>query len=67
LNVKIRKNHHPLERKPRIAQQKFALSIIDVHLTRAHEGISCTWAACCNVPKFTEATEFLAQAINVRS
>jgi hypothetical protein len=39
--------------------------LIDVHLTRAHEGISCTWAACCNVPKFTKATEFLAHAVDV--
>ncbi|KAF7164504.1 hypothetical protein CNMCM6106_001022 [Aspergillus hiratsukae] len=41
--------------------------LIDFHLTRAHEGISCTWAACCNVPKFREATEFLAHAANVHS
>lgn len=23
--------------------------LIDFHLARAHEGISCTWSACCNV------------------
>ncbi|EAW15512.1 uncharacterized protein NFIA_048490 [Aspergillus fischeri NRRL 181] len=41
--------------------------LIDVHLARAHEGISCTWAACCDVPKFTKATEFLAHAVDVHS
>lgn len=41
--------------------------LIDFHLARAHEGISCTWSACCNVPKFAKATEFLAHAVDVHS
>lgn len=41
--------------------------LIDFHLACAHEGISCTWSACCNVPKFIKATEFLAHAVDVHS
>ncbi|BCR90303.1 uncharacterized protein ACHE_60189S [Aspergillus chevalieri] len=39
--------------------------LIDSHLTCARDGISCTWAACHSVPKFTEVTEFLAHAATV--
>lgn len=39
--------------------------LIDSHLVYAHDGISCNWEACRNVPKFTEITEFLAHASNV--
>ncbi|KAJ5161353.1 hypothetical protein N7492_006745 [Penicillium capsulatum] len=39
--------------------------LIDSHLVHAHDGISCNWEACRNVPKFTEITEFLAHASKV--
>lgn len=40
--------------------------LIDSHLTCARNGISCTWAACHSVPKFTEVTEFLAHAVTAQ-
>ncbi|QSS56384.1 hypothetical protein I7I53_04579 [Histoplasma capsulatum var. duboisii H88] len=39
--------------------------LIESHLVHAHDGISCNWEACRNVPKFTEITEFLAHASEV--
>lgn len=42
-------------------------NLIKFHFAHAHDGISCTWAACGDVPKFTEVTEFLAHAVNVRA
>lgn len=38
--------------------------LIDSHLRYAHDGISCTWEACRNLPTFTKITEFLAHANN---
>ncbi|RHZ45040.1 uncharacterized protein CDV56_100457 [Aspergillus thermomutatus] len=41
--------------------------LIDSHFALAHDGISCTWAACQDVPKFIEVTKFLAHAVTVHS
>ncbi|PYH89774.1 hypothetical protein BO71DRAFT_464394 [Aspergillus ellipticus CBS 707.79] len=41
--------------------------LIDSHLAHVYDGISCTWEACRDVPKFTEVTGFLAHAVTVHS
>jgi hypothetical protein len=59
---------NPLPHKfPSKRKDSLRRHLIDIHLARAHEGISCTLAACCNVSKFTKATEFLAHAIDMHS
>jgi hypothetical protein len=57
----------PPHKFPSKRKDSLCRHLIDVHLARAHEGISCTWPACCNVSKFTKATEFLAHAVDVHS
>jgi hypothetical protein len=39
--------------------------LIDIHLANAHDGIRCTWKACCDLPVFIEVAEFLAHAVKV--
>ncbi|KAJ5887370.1 hypothetical protein N7495_007411 [Penicillium taxi] len=41
--------------------------LIDSHLLYAHDGISCNWEACRNLPRFAKITEFLAHAFTVHS
>jgi hypothetical protein len=50
----LRQAIQPVPAKSKEERRKDSLRrhLIDVHLTRAHEGIICIWAACCNVPKF---------------
>jgi hypothetical protein len=51
------------------SKRKYSLRrhLIDSHLAHAHDGISCTWAACQDVPKFTDVTAFLAHAVTVHA
>lgn len=41
--------------------------LIESHLVHAHDGISCNWEACSNMPKFSKVTEFLAHAAQVHA
>jgi hypothetical protein len=41
--------------------------LVDFHLAHVSDGISCTWAACRDFPKFTKVTEFLAHAVTVHA
>ncbi|EED15808.1 conserved hypothetical protein [Talaromyces stipitatus ATCC 10500] len=41
--------------------------LIDCHLAKAYDGISCTWKMCNDVPKFTKITDFLVHAIEVHT
>ncbi|KAL4911944.1 hypothetical protein BDW62DRAFT_215397 [Aspergillus aurantiobrunneus] len=41
--------------------------LINSYLAHAHDGISCMWPACHDIPKFTTATKFLAHAVTVHA
>lgn len=41
--------------------------LINTHLRHAHNGLTCNWETCQNVPRFTNITEFLAHASTVHS
>lgn len=41
--------------------------LIESHLVYAHDGISCNWEACGNIPKFSKVTEYLAHAAQVHA
>jgi hypothetical protein len=55
----------PLYKFPFKQKDSLCCHLINFHLAYAHKGISYTWLACCNIPKFAKATEFLAYAVNV--
>jgi len=57
----------PPHKFPSKREDSLRRHLIDVHLAHAHNGINCTWSACCNLPKFTEATGFLAHAATVHN
>ncbi|KUL84888.1 hypothetical protein ZTR_08246 [Talaromyces verruculosus] len=41
--------------------------LIDCHLAKAYDGISCTWKMCHDVPRFIKTTDFLVHAIEVHA
>lgn len=41
--------------------------LIDSHFACVHDGISCNWSSCRDVPKFAEITGFLAHAAKVHA
>lgn len=55
----------PPHKFPSRRKDSLCRHLIDSHLTCARDRISCTWAACHSVPKFTQITEFLAHAATV--
>ena len=55
----------PPHKFPSRRNESLRRHLIDSHLARVHDGISCTWAACSGVPKFTEVTKFLAHAATI--
>ncbi|PKY02549.1 hypothetical protein P168DRAFT_283324 [Aspergillus campestris IBT 28561] len=56
---------NPPHKFPSRRQDALRRYLIDPHLACVHDGISCTWAACGGVPKFTKVTEFLAHAATI--
>jgi Protein of unknown function (DUF3435) len=57
----------PPHRFPPKRQDSLRRHLIDCHLAKAYEGISCTWKMCDDIPKFTTITDFLAHAIYVHA
>lgn len=60
-----RSTSNPPHKFPPRRKDSLRRHLIDSHLVHAHDGISCNWEACRDVPKFTKITEFLAHASNV--
>ncbi|KAI3097945.1 hypothetical protein CBS147333_9183 [Penicillium roqueforti] len=54
----------PPHRFPSKRPDSLRRHLIDFHLRYAHDGISCTWEACRNLPRFASITGFLAHASN---
>ncbi|OKL55594.1 hypothetical protein UA08_09130 [Talaromyces atroroseus] len=57
----------PPHRFPPKRQDSLRRHLIDCHLAKAYDGISCTWKMCHDAPKFTKITDFLAHAIYVHA
>ncbi|RAO74324.1 uncharacterized protein BHQ10_010336 [Talaromyces amestolkiae] len=57
----------PPHRFPPKRQDSLRRHVIDCHLAKAYDGISCTWKICHEVPKFTHTTDFLAHALYVHA
>jgi hypothetical protein len=57
----------PLHRFPPKWQDSLRRHLIDCHLAKVYEGISCTWKMCDDILKFTIITDFLAYAIYVHA
>ncbi|KAJ6021273.1 hypothetical protein N7540_006777 [Penicillium herquei] len=48
-------------------QDSLRRHLINMHLAHVHDGISCNWEACRNVPRFADVTKFLAHASTAHS
>ncbi|KUL81536.1 hypothetical protein ZTR_10660 [Talaromyces verruculosus] len=57
----------PPRRFPSKRQDSLRRHLIDCHLAKAYDGISCTWKMCHDVSKFNKATDFLIHAIEVHA
>ena len=56
----------PPHRFPPKRQDSLRRHVIDRHLAKAYDGISCTWKIC-HEAKFTHTTDFLAHALYVHA